>query len=353
MGRQSARIRLNGKDHKEIRLNGNFHNSAHRDSNVLWEKILEPEVYNGLELTTYAEYRNNTVTFQAKGNFTVDWGDGTVENFNKSSLSSIVHSYNVKIGTKSYYDVIVSGSVTDLSFNAANGLSAVKNALPPSLREKTDFSLMFAYLNEIDLTINADLFKYCSQALKFDSCFLNSNLLEIPAGLFRKCKAATSFSGCFRNTKITAIPDGLFASLITMEDLSYCFYGCSLLTSIGNDILAMCKSVKNLSNFLGYTNITEIKEGMLDDLEELENAERMCMQCTSLLSIPYTLFDKCLKISNVVATFYNCNGIESSLPPLWERTWENYSQYRGCYYYCLNAENYNDISLPYFKNDIV
>lgn len=346
MGRQSARLLNNKKDHKDIFFNGNYHTQMwvtdeEANPTLVWEKI-QGEVYKGLELVAYVNYSNSVFMFQAKGNFTVNWGDGTVESFNKTSLSYIIHPYSIRAGQNLYYDVLVSGDITDLSFQSASRLSAVKNALPPTL-EKTDFTSMFSYLNTIDLTVNADLFKYCGDVLIFDNCFYNSRLTDIPEGLFENCISAKSAKGCFQSTKITSIPDNFFSNLLGIENLDSCFYGCSSLETVGTNVFKSCNALKSIVNIFGFTNITSLEEGIFDDLEELENAQKMCFQCTKLESIPYSLFDKCKKLNDVYYAFYNCSAITSKVPPLWEREWESINKYYGCYYNCTNAENRNDI----------
>lgn len=345
MGRQSARIVRKGIDHKDI-VGGKFnHIQLWHKGELVWEKLPDGDVYKGLELTSYVEYGNTTFMFKAQGDFKVDWGDGNIEEYHNNSLSYVIHSYSLSYLEKRYYDVFVSGNITDLSFTSATRLSAVKNALPPTL-QKSDFSTMFAYLNSIDLTINSNLFKYCGGVMNFNNCFYNTHLREIPQGLFDNCVSARSLHGCFRNTYITAVPDRLFANLTALEDVGYCFNNCSALETVGMDIFSSCKSITNTTYLFGFAPIKRLEDGLFDDLENLEVAERMCWACTDLEYIPYTLFDNCEKLNNVIGAFYNCNAITSSLPPLWERdisVWGGtYANTRGCYYRCSNAENYKE-----------
>ena len=341
MGRQSATIRFNGKDHKEIRLNGNFHDSAHKDSNVLWEKILNPEVYEGFNITAvgYSE----SVLFQAKGNFTVNWGDGQTQNYNYSELNYVSHSYS-KV-TQRNMDVWISGNVTDISFSAANGIYSFNNALPPSLSGKTDFSTCFAYMNKRTTTINKDLFKYCKSAQNFTSCFYNSRLAVIPEGLFRNCKNALNFSRCFASNQVISVPSRLFANLSLVTSFEQCFEGNqTTLKKIGEKVFENCLSVIDIGAMFSFTAISELPEGIFDSMVNLEDAKKVCFQCTGLKSVPYTLFDKCNKLNDVYYAFYNCKNITSKVPPLWEREWEDLSKYHGCYYNCSPE---NDADIPW------
>jgi hypothetical protein len=217
---------------------------------------------------------------------------------------------------------------------------------------------MFANIGELvdGYTITGDLFKYCVNATNFASCFEKSNLVEIPKGLFDNCLAATNMNRCFYSdsfaNQITTIPDELFKNLSLVTDFGLCFRGRSAITTIGKDILANCVSATNLGGFLLDTGIIEIPEGMLDDLVNLEDVSSFCRYCESLETVPSSLFDNCTKLNNIRGAFYNDFSITSSVPPLWEREWEDYTQYEGCYYNCTSASNYSDMESWYWKKEI-
>lgn len=352
MVNQSARIILNGNDHKDIYYNGKYHDqmwytNAYRKPVLLWEKLNEA-TYKGFSITVRP---SQAPSFKAKGNFTIDWGDGTVEDIYLENLEYIYeaskHEYDLNYSGTS--NILIYGDIIDLDFNGTNGIISFNNSLPPTMSWKTDFSNMFYGIGDLQypVTISSDLFKYCVSASNFKHCFHNANLLEIPKGLFDNCILATNMYGCFYSSdfsdRITTIPDGLFKNLSNVTNFSLCFRGRNSITTIGKDILANCTSVVDLSGFLLDTGITEIPEGMLDDLINLEDVSRFCLSCESLETVPFTLFDNCTKLKNVRGAFYNCFSIESSIPPLWEREWEDSTKYEGCYYNCDSASNYDDM----------
>lgn len=362
MNTQSARIILNGKDHKDIYFNGKYHNQMWRTNEygkptLLWEKLNE-STYRGFNMSIKPD--GGFCRFQAKGDFTINWGDGVIEDIHMEDLDYIhnVSTHNYSSLSLDTYDVWLYGNIVDLDFSNSVGIKSFNNSLPPTMSWKTDFSNMFSHIGSLanSYTINSDLFKYCVNATNFTSCFEDSNLSEIPKGLFDNCIAATNMSKCFYGgayvNQITIIPDGLFKNLSLVTDFSSCFRGRSAITTIGKDILANCTSAVDLSRFLFDTGITEIPDGMLDDLVNLENASSFCAICESLETVPFSLFDNCTKLNNVRAAFYNNFSITSSLPPLWEREWTDITQYEGCYYNCTKASNYGDIDRWYLTGEL-
>ena len=355
MGKQSARIRLNGKDHKEIRINGKYHKLADRDSNVLWEKIAEePIVYDGFKISTSVPaYRYHSCAFYIAGNFTVDWGDGTVEEKTISELTLVTHTYPYQ-KTATIYTAIFDGNITDMSFEACEHMYEILTPLPPSLSKKTDFSSMFAYI-DTGLRIPNDLFKYCTNAQNFDSCFYSSVMHDsegkgaIPEGLFKYNNQVISFLNCFANSNFVVIPDGLFKNKTLVTDFGNCFYGMPA-TKIPADLFENCVSAKSLAGCFSFGKYYEIPEGLFDDMPYLESARQCFMNCTSIQSVPYELFDNNDNLEDVYRAFYNCKSITSKIPPLWEREWEDVTKYKGCYYNCGTPENGADVPSFYWRD---
>lgn len=349
MGRQSARIRLNGKDHKEIRLNGNFHNSARRDSNVLWEKILEPEVYEGFKFTSVAKsYSYTTPTFQAKGNFVIDWGDNTTNEYSLSTLSYVTHTYPYSSAKKTY-TATISGNVEDISFQASNYIDEILTPLPPTLSQKSDFTNCFSNIkttnnNSNEFKIPSDLFKYCAGARSFENCFYNSNGLKaIPVNLFKNNSKATSFASCFRGCGIIEIPNGLFNGKAFVTSFAYCFYGIN--AKIPNELFNGCGAVTTVSNcFYLNKSITEIPNNLFDSMGNLEDISRCFFDCDKMTYVPFDLFDNCNRLINATQCFWGCESVTSNVPELWNK--ETIEESKACYYNCSSAKNYNDI--PYW-----
>lgn len=337
MGKQSARIRLNGKDHKEIKINGKYHKLADRDSNVLWEKIAEePIVYDGFKMQCIG-----SVSFNVAGNGVIDWGDGKTQEYSTPDTGciNVTHSYSDSVS----HEVIVSGDVKNLDFKNCRGIGKIKTPLPPTMKWKTDFSYMFSSYNFSGLVIPSDLFKYCVNAENFDYCFYDTMFYRIPVGLFDNCKKAKTFRYCFWESGINVyeeycIPPGLFKNNTLATDFSGCFYNWNSYLILGTDMFANCVSAENLTGCFMGTHIEALDANLFKDMVNLKYLHRAFYNCTYLMDVPYGLFDNCPNLIDVGQAFYNCKRIETAVPPLWEREWEKEEYYRGCYYNCTNAD---------------
>jgi hypothetical protein len=349
MGRQTSRIYFNGKDHKEIYVNKNYHNSANRNTNVLWEKILEPEVYEGFKFTSVIKSSSyQGPVFQAKGSFAIDWGDGSTNTYNLGSLEYVSHTYPYS-STKKTYTATLTGNLEDVSFQASNYIDSILTPLPPSLSGKSDFTNCFANIKTSNNTsgsfsIISELFKYCKNAAIFDNCFYGSNGLKvIPANLFKNNSNAQSFASCFRGCGITEIPSGLFSRKSLVTSFAYCFYGIN--AKIPNGLFDGCSSVTTLSNcFYLNKSITEIPDNLFDSMAKLEDISRCFFDCDKMTYVPFDLFNNCNELNNATQCFWGCESITSKVPELWNK--ETIVDSKGCYYNCSKAENYNDI--PYW-----
>ena len=65
-----------------------------------------------------------------------------------------------------------------------------------------------------------------------------------------------------------------------------------------------------------------------------------------LVTVPSDLFDGFNtegKSFNFDYCFQRCTNITSAVPELWNRTDMNIVSHRGCFGFCTNAANYNDI----------
>lgn len=346
MGRQSARIVRKGIDHKDI-VGGKFnHIQLWHKGELVWEKLPDSG-YQGFKISTSVPmYSYKSCSFYIAGNFTVDWGDGTVEEKAISELTLVTHTYPYQ-RTATIYTATFNGNITDISFRACENMYEILTPLPPSLSEKTDFTAMFAYI-DTGLRIPNDLFMYCTNAQNFNSCFYNSTIRDsegkaaIPEGLFEHNINAMSFVSCFANSQFAVIPGGLFKNKTLATDFGNCFYGMPA-TKIPADLFENCVSAKSLTGCFSFGKYYEIPEGLFDDMPYLESVKQCFMQCASIQSVPYTLFDNNDNLEDVYRAFYNCKSITSKIPPLWERVWEDDTKYKGCYYNCISAENYGDI----------
>lgn len=180
---------------------------------------------------TYLEWNGTTfpnssdATFKAPAGSTIDWGDGTIEEFQKVSTTVNTHTYT---DGKTNHTIIISGLVyiVTYSFYGCNNLTSVNIG------------------NSVEL-IDGGAFAYCSN---LTNVTIPDSVTSISGGAFNNC---TSLKSVILSNKLTHISGYTFqycASLtnITIPDSvisigEYAFYHCSGLTSviIGNGVTSI------------------------------------------------------------------------------------------------------------------
>ena len=111
MGRQSARLYFQGKDHKDIYFNGHYHDQMYLsdgegNATLVWEKIKEG-IFKFLIMPI------DTFEFEVQGSVHIDWGDGESSDFESMEALRICrHSY-----TKSAkFMVQIRGDIQNIRF---------------------------------------------------------------------------------------------------------------------------------------------------------------------------------------------------------------------------------------------
>lgn len=336
MGKQSARMWFDEYDHKDIYFDGHYHKQMYlSDENanltLLWEKLAEVAV--GFQFTWW-EYAGGH--FKAQGNFTIDWGDGTVEDYSNTSLSMIFPPYE----ESGVYTITITGNLVDISFEDAYGLREVLTPFPETMSDKTIFSYCFMDCEEL-VSVPEDLFVNCPNATNFYSAFRKCTSFEqIPENLFGTCINALSFQDCFRGCLYIKVPEKLFANCINATNFDGCFAGTRLATFPDN-LFAYNTKAKYFVECFYNSRIKSVPDNLFGNNEELVNIKNCFAHCEYLTDVSETVFDGCPNITDCTMAFYNCQAITSAVPELWIRT--NITAYENCYYYCYNAENYSDI----------
>ena len=300
MGRQSARLYFQGKDHKDIYFNGHYHDQMYLsdgegNATLVWEKIKEPVeppkegIFNFLIMPT------NTFVFMVQGSVHIDWGDGESSDFEDVGiLRTCRHSY----AKSAKFMVQIRGDIQDIKFWGffkTNVLIEILTKLPKTMEKVTDLS---------------DLFKD------------NTNLERIPAGLFDNCPNVESFHSTFGGcSNIKEIPKGLFDNCPEAVQFRRTFYCCRGLTSIPSNIFA--DSI-NMSIF----------------------TETFC-DCSNLTYIPGGLFDGRPNVESFEQTFNSCDNVVSNVPELW-KTHESTKEHTACFNGCDKAENFKDIPASWY-----
>lgn len=342
MGRQSARLLNNKKDHKDIFFNGNYHTQmwvtdAQANPTLVWEKLPEDN-YFGLILNDtliVSDFSSNTpeknvvyiyaeVFDYSEKWLTIDWGDGTIE---KEVTGKLKHNYPTSNGTK--YEVKIYGEIGEFqAWTLSNNsyCSAVVGITTPI---------------QATMTTNTSL-SYPSFTQMFAHC---KGLKTLPKDLLINFKDYNgsnyiNTNSMFKYSGLETLPIDLFSGMkILGNDI---FANCNYLQSINPSIFTGADVYSFEAMFNNCISLNSVPYGLFSSKNNI--SFRRCFEnCTSLVSVPENLFDDCPNILRVDSCFKNCSSITSKVPALWERTFSNADFYSDCYYMCYNASNYSEI----------
>ena len=329
MGRQSARLYFQGKDHKDIYFNGHYHDRMYLsdgEGNVtlVWEKIKEPVEPPKEGIFKFLIMPIDTFKFGVQGSMHIDWGDGESSDFESmETLRTCRHSY-----TKSAkFMVQIRGDIQNIKFYGGydylpDDLIEVLTKLPKTMEKITQIGGLFLGNTNLE-RIPAGLFDNCPNIKKFDYTFSGCSSLErIPAGLFDNCPNTESFYSTFDEcSNIKEIPKGLFKNCPEAVQFQQTFSICSGLTSIPSDI------------FADSINMSIFAETFYD--------------CFNLTYIPSGLFDGRPNVESFKRTFAYCRNVVSNVPELW-KTHGSTKEHAACFNGCDKAENFKDIPASWY-----
>ena len=223
-----------------------------------------------------------TINIAAKGTFTIDWGDGTVETHNQTS--SYTKSYPHNYGTNQSQTIRLAGQATEYysSYDPAT----------ISFPSKGVISEIIGSLGKIFPTL-AD----GSQPSFYQTFYYASNITRLPKKLFSGITGkpiSSMFYQTFYNLyNLTEIPENLFGGLdgAPASSMFYqTFFNCSSVKSLPNKLFGNLHGTPAISMFYGtFENCTgltgEIPLGFFGDYEN---------------NIKTSMFGR---------TFYNCSGL--------------------------------------------
>ena len=296
--------------------------------------------------------------YESERNYTIDWGDGTVETNGEPN-----HKYNVT--EAAFFDVRVSGKVTGLdtdnmpSASRGNTVFAVKQwgntgltkvqlcglssleSIAPDTEGAFSKMLTFGSFDQFSIgsfedctslkEIPADLFKYAVNVTDFNRAFCNcTSLTLIPEGLFAECRNVKNFEMVFYECKsLKEIPPRLFENNTEVTDFSYAFSYCESLREIPAALfLNNGKAINFTGTFERCTSLASIPKGLLSgcpdasvfgenfrtsDLTGLypDYACGMFQDCKALTSIPEDLLSYCPEATDVSGIFAGCSSLAS------------------------------------------
>lgn len=258
----------------------------------------------------------NFLAVTAAGNYTVDWGDGTVQNFNSGVTAYREYTYssisNAGENALGYRQVLVQiypqagSNLTSLNFNVRHNRSGLNSSYVNGWRE---LSINSSTLTT--LSIGTSSAPGVSSGLM--SVIIGAHALTNYVNLFSNCVAlqsvvmasssatVTSTSSMFNNcASLTSVPLFNTASVSSMFGM---FGGCRLLTSVP---LFDTSSVTNMSSmFLNCSSLTTVP---LFNTSAVTSMNQMFLRCNSLTTVP--LFNTSA-VNDMFSAFSNCNSLTS------------------------------------------
>lgn len=251
----------------------------------------EQKVYALVAVFNYTDI--NYAAVLVEGGFTVDWGDGVVENFASGTVVGHQFNYSTLPGA-SYCSRGYKQALVTITPQAGMNLTKVNfNALPPQFTGLISSSTMSTQWLDI----------------KLRGTEISMFAMDAGGGKYTPYLERVNFLGTNKCTNLTN-----------------CFYGCSALEEVAIDtslatshtgMFKYCYSLQkapilDLSNSLS-TNSMFYSCGRLVSVPayntpKLENTVYMFSYCTSLESVP--LFDTS-QVTNMVYMFYFCSALKS------------------------------------------
>lgn len=171
---------------------------------------------------------------------------------------------------------------------------------------------------------------------------------------------AETTSQCFVEAKkLEYITEAAAAEIIdkNVSEFGPSFSRCTSLKEIPSKVFEIDgRRVYDLNDAFNHCeSLTSIPNGLFDYIKCYSFVDTF-YQCTNIEYVPADLFDICTPAgsTNVMfaSCFYNCNGITSSVPELWNKGYTPppewaFHAFDNCFYGCTNADNWEDIPSPW------
>src|SRR6185312_6267963 len=260
----------------------------------------------------------------SSNNFTIYWGDGSSDLITTNITKT--HTY----ATTGTYTISIDGTCPSINFTSKSELQEITQWGNTGC---TSFTCISSGLTTISAATSSVFFNGCSS---LSSCFNSTKLTSIPSGLFNSAinaasmsgifygctsmtaaipanlfdsaKKATSFYACFQNTKIASIPSNLFDYNTLVISFEACFQNTPI-TSIPSGLFTYNTAVTTFLNTFSSSKITSIPSVLFGNSAALFSST--FQNCTSLTSIPSTLFSAVSSAKSFISTFQGCTGLTS------------------------------------------
>lgn len=263
----------------------------------------------------YAIYeRSNFVGIQASGNYTIDWGDGNILNYNSGVIAYHEYDYTTydiagtTLCSRGYKQAIIQvypqagQNLTGVVLNIVHATLASSSCVGGYL----DIAVAGSSLSTITLSGTSMYPRQLERVSVYSSALVTCN------SMFRYCSA-------LRSIPVLSIPT-------TISDFAYMFNNCyallhipSIDTSAGTNfgfMFSNCSSLKtipaiNTSNGTSFSNMfgscTNLEKIPSLDTSSALDCSNLFMYCTSLLESPVLDLSVC---TYAIQLFYGCTSLK-------------------------------------------
>jgi surface protein len=244
------------------------------------------EKFVGLHCVTE---NSNFLALSATSDYTVDWGDGLVENFASGIVAYHQYSYADFVGTdsvKGYRQAIVTvipqvaGTFTNINLQRKHNQPSLS---PNSSGGWLDIVMSAPNMTSIDIGSSTVFLKYLEKFV-----FKGDHLITDMTGMFSFCSSLQS------------VPLFNTASVTSMSSM---FYGCTSLQSV--PLFDTASVTKMINMFYGCTSLQSVP---LFDTASVTNMSGMFDSCSTLQSVPLV---NTVSVVSMYSMFYRCSSLQS------------------------------------------
>ncbi len=295
-------------------------------------------------VTTVPNTSSMDIMFNAWGDFTIDWGDGSTETISRTTADTKEKIYSHTYASAGTYEIKFAGTPTGYPSKLTSAVSGERHSQVAVIQFRDPYNTSTSKCNIASVSGKfGSLFPTLTSALTgsdvqpgFKSTFSKcAQLTEIPSDLFDGVSGAPidgMFQETFADSGLTDIPDGLFSGIsgeLTANLFAFTFAGTPIESIPAGLFAGLSGNVPPYTfwgTFYGCSNLAAIPVGLFDGVTVLE-AGTMAFGST---------FADCVNLSGPSAQMsdgtylYNLDGFTDM-------------ESRGTYENCTGLSDYDDM----------
>ena len=321
-----AKLKLGSQDLKKIEINGNFEKEINYGDYEVWNRDstwLTMPTFGASEqkvaiLAFILDDGSNFVTLRFAGNYTVDWGDGTIQNFTANTNAQYSYDYssipNSTLTT--YKGFVVKQVIIQITPQSSQNLTLLNFTLKHTSFpvSKSGWSVPFA---EVIISMP---FLVSSANFTFNASVLGFPFLEKISVINHGLGTWTNTTQNLENLRHIDINCG------PMHTFNSAFSGCDSLISINlynaSNVSSMTSSFRDcaslqrvaLPSMPSLTNLTQafygcysLREFTITQCATNVNLDSFVYFCYRIKNIS---FGNAVQPTNINFAFYNCNSLK-------------------------------------------